>query len=219
MGLLSKKFDVFVFDWDGTLANLGPVSALNERYGPLWLYKKKRSRKTAQKIKSAKGVKAERYNIKEKMKARKVEGRIFGRFVDLYFFIVRPRLQRDSRAVLEELKKTGKTTCLLTNAASWRAMRALQKFGLEDYFEVIVSAQEIKAIKPNPLGLETIIRAIGARKERTIYIGDMIDDVMMAKYAGVHSCAIASGFSSYDKLKSIKPDYIFRSMEEFKKAL
>ncbi len=213
MARLLEKFDVFIFDWDGTLANIGPVSKLNERYGPLWLYKKKRSRGKAAQMEKGD------YNIKERMKKTKLEGTLFARFVDLYFFVVRPHLQRDAKAVLEELREKRKVICLLTNAAPWRALRALAKFGLEDYFEIIVSAQEIKAIKPNPIGLETIIKTLGAKKDRVIYIGDMVDDIMMAKYAKVHSCAIASGFSDYNRLKSTNPDYIFESMEGFKKSL
>jgi hypothetical protein len=35
----------------------------------------------------------------------------------------------------------------------------------------------------------------------------------------VKSCAVANGFDSYHKLKSIHPDYIFRSIEELNRSL
>ena len=209
---LLKEFDVFIFDWDGTLATLGPIYALNEKFSPLWKYKKKKYSETRE-------IKKMNYNIKTRIRERKIEGKLFARFVDLYFAVARPRLQRDSRSMLELLKKKGKTVCLFTNGATWRIEKELTALGLKDFFEIIISAQEIKAIKPNPIGLNIIIKELRAERERTLYTGDMVDDIMMAKYAKVHSCAIADGFSSYEKLKATKPDYLFRTMEEFKRFL
>ena len=108
---------------------------------------------------------------------------------------------------------------LFSNGAEYRVLKELAYVGIEDYFEMIVSAQDLKALKPNPLGLEVIIKALRAKKERAIYIGDMTTDIAMAKYAGISSCAVSCGFDSYIKLKSTHPDYIFRSIEELKKAL
>lgn len=213
---LMKKFDVFVFDWDGTLATLGPLYALNERFSPFWKHKKKRYSAVE---KDAAEIKRINYNIKKRMRETRVEGKLFARFVDMYFALSRPRLQRGSREVLDELKRNEKVICLFTNGATWRIQRELSGLGLMRYFEVIVSAQEIRAIKPNPSGLNAIIKEIGAEKGDVLYTGDMVDDVMMAKYAKVSSCAIADGFSSYQNLRSARPTYLFRTMEEFKKSL
>lgn len=209
---LLKKFDVFIFDWDGTLSTLGPVYAFNEKFSPLWKYKKKKYSKTSD-------MKGRDYNIKNRMRKTKIEGTLFARFVDLYFFLSRPKLQSGARAILDELKRNHKKVGLFTNGATWRIERELSHLGVSGYFEIIVSAQQIRAIKPNPIGLNTIIRDLNAKRGRVLYTGDMIDDIMMARYAKVHSCGITSGFSGFDRLKEAKPDYLFGSMEEFKKAL
>ena len=52
-----------------------------------------------------------------------------------------------------------------------------------------------------------------------IYLGDMVDDIIAAELADVHTCGVADGFDSYHTLKSVKPEYLFKSMEELSKSL
>jgi hypothetical protein len=35
----------------------------------------------------------------------------------------------------------------------------------------------------------------------------------------VHTCGVADGFDSYHKLKSSKPEYLFKSMEDLSRSL
>ncbi len=203
-GLLSK-YDTFVFDWDGTLSSVKVLRLINERVNPYWRYKKKHA-------------------LTEKVKKRNMHSksnglRVVAPFVDVSFMIIKPKLHNDSKEVLDELRKKRKTIALFTNGAEYRVLPELKKLKIDDYFKIIISAQEIGALKPNPAGLNVALQRLKASKSRTLYIGDMADDVIMAKYAKVASCAIAAGFDSYGKLKASKPDYIFTSMEEFKKAL
>ena len=90
---------------------------------------------------------------------------------------------------------------------------------IADYFDVIVSANDIKAMKPNPTGIKAILHFFKAKPGSAIYIGDMVDDIITAKLAKVTSCAVADGFDSHHKLKSIKPDYLFDGIESLKAAL
>lgn len=203
-GLLSK-YDTFVFDWDGTLSSVKVLRLINERVNPYWRYRKRHA--------LSKQVK------KKNMHSKSRSIRMVAPFVDFSFMIIKPKLHNDSREVLDELIKRGKTIALFTNGAEYRVLPELKKLGVERYFKAIISAQEVGALKPNPAGLNIALRMIRASKPRTLYIGDMADDIMMAKYAMVASCAIAAGFDSYDKLKAARPDYLFRSMEEFRKAL
>ena len=45
----------------------------------------------------------------------------------------------------------------------------------------------------------------------------MAVDVYTARFAGIDSCAIADGVDPYGLLKSVKPDYMVRSIEELMK--
>ena len=202
---LMNRFDTFVFDWDGTLSSLKVLRLVNERINPYWRYRK--SHALSEKVK------------KKNMHSKSRGIRMVAPFVDVSFMVIRPKLHNDSREVLDELKKRRKTIALFTNGAEYRVLPELKKLKIDSYFKIIISAQEVGALKPNPAGLNIAIHHLKASKARTIYIGDMADDIIMAKYAKVASCAIAEGFDSYGKLKASKPDYIFTSMEEFRRAL
>lgn len=203
-GLLGK-FDTFVFDWDGTLSSVKFLMKMNERLNPYWRYRKRR----------AMGAKATKKEVRDKSNSI----RIIAPFVDASFMLIKPKLHNDSREVLDVLRRKRKTIILFTNGAHYRVLPELRKLRIAGYFKVIVSAQDVGALKPNPVGLKIALKKANASKAKTIYVGDMADDVVMAKYAKVASCAIAAGFDSYGKLKASKPDYLFRSMEEFRKAL
>jgi HAD superfamily hydrolase (TIGR01509 family) len=200
-----SKFDLFVFDWDGTLSSVKVLRLLNEKLNPRWVYKKRHALETKR--------------IKRNPNSKSTGLRILAPFVDISFMIMKPKLHNDSREVLEELRQKRKAIVLFTNGATYRVLPELKKLDIERYFKMILSAQEVGALKPNPAGLNIVLKKMGAKRAKTIYIGDMADDVLMAKYAKVASCAMACGFDSYSKLKSTNPDYIFRSMEEFRKAL
>ena len=84
---------------------------------------------------------------------------------------------------------------------------------------MIVSARDFQATKPDPTGLKAILHSMKVKSDEAIYLGDMVDDVLAAKLAHVHTCGVADGFDSYHTLKSAKPEYLFKSMEDLGKSL
>ena len=212
LGML-RNYDAFVFDWDGTLSSLKLLRALNERLNPYWRYKKRKGREGMGE--------GSREDIDKSIrrKERSRGRRLVTPLIDVSMVFLKPKLHNDSRTVLDTLRRRGKKIALFTNGSSYRVLKELSYLGIEDYFEVIVSAQDLKALKPDPIGLKVVISAIKSKKGRVLYVGDMVDDVLMAKSMGVDCCAVADGFDSYGRLKAARPNYLFRSMEEFCAAL
>lgn len=209
---LASRFDTFVFDWDGTLNNLKLVRAINEKINPNWRHKKKMSTKMGEQRAGRDGT---IYDQKPKLLRMLLLAPLF----DASLFLMKPKLQSGVREALELLKRRDKGIAIFTNGAAYRVTKELSYLGILDYFDVVVSAQELKILKPNPTGLAVVADAIKAKKSRMLYAGDMVDDIVMAKQYGVCACGIAGGFDSYEKLKSAKPDYLFASFEGFKRAL
>jgi phosphoglycolate phosphatase-like HAD superfamily hydrolase len=85
--------------------------------------------------------------------------------------------------------------------------------GMTNIFDIVVSAKDIGAIKPSPEGLMLIINNFGTKPRRTVYIGDMVDDIIAADLARVSSCGVACGFDSEHTLRSSNPNYLFKDME------
>lgn len=206
-----NKYDAFVFDWDGTLNNLRFTVWLNERL--------KRTLGIWNKDSSIRDVNIKAHDLKRKIEVDGIEYDLAMPLVDLLMFFSKPKLHNDTRELLEALKRHGKKIAIFSNARSSRLIRELTYAGIVDYFEVIVSGMDIKAMKPNPTGLKVIVKTLGTRPEKTLYIGDMTDDIIVAKLNGVKSCAVANGLDSRHTLKSMKPDYIFDNIEGLKRAL
>lgn len=220
-GNLSKKFDTFIFDWDGTLTRVVLLRKLNERLNPRWAYKKKVSRDLI-----------DEYSVQPPKNMNTLAGKAITRHIkrveaerrmgflaDISLYLFRPHLQVDARAVLDKLRDKGVTIALFTNGAKWRVLRELSYLKVEDYFSAIVSAQDFNTLKPNPLGLKVIVKALHSDNKRTIYIGDMVSDIEAAKYAGLHSCAVSNGFDDERELRGAKPEYLFGSLEGLTKSL
>jgi HAD superfamily hydrolase (TIGR01509 family) len=209
---LSDKFDLFVFDYDGTLNDLRIVTRLNETA--------KRALGLWNRDSTIKDFKRMDYNLRSRVERREeYKNSIISILADFFMLLSRPRLHKDSVALLSELRHRGKRLALFSNERAYKLANELSYLKILDYFEVIVSARDIRAMKPNPTGLKAIIQSMKVKPESTLYIGDMVDDILAAKLAKVPSCGVADGFDSYHTLKSMKPDYLFNSIEGLKEAL
>lgn len=208
---LISRFDTFIFDWDGTLNSMHMLMRVNEAV--------KRAVGAWNTDSTIKDFKRMDHNLKNRLEAKERENDILATLLDAFLLLSKPRLHNDSIAVLRKLHRSRKNIALFSNGRGYRLMRELSYLGIIDYFDVVVSAKEIGALKPNPTGLKAILHLLNDKPSKVLYIGDMVDDIITAKVAGVPSCAIADGFDSYHKLNSVNPDYIFKSMEAFYKAL
>ncbi len=201
-----NKYSLFIFDWDGTIVKIKLLNKLNELKNPFW--KRKKLHKT-EKLNNAQLHKIE---IKEQSREER-----FRYILDPLVFVLRPKLQNDSLALLNALSK--KRLALFTNGAKWRVKREMHSLRVDGFFKIFISAQDIGALKPSPNGIKLILKSENIPKDRALYVGDMADDIITAKAAGVDSCAIASGFDSYETLAAERPTYLFKDIESFVLAL
>jgi phosphoglycolate phosphatase len=208
---LLRDTDIFVFDWDGTLNSMRLTMRINEGV--------RRSLGIWNKDSSIKDIKRMDFDLKKRLKneERKLDALTF--LFEIFLNFSKPKLHEGTIVLLKKLRREKKKIAIFTNGRSQRLVKELRYFGITDYFDSIVSAREIHEMKPNPTGLKAILNTMKVKPERAVYIGDMVDDMITAKLIHVKSCAVANGFDSYHKLKSIHPDYIFRSIEELNRSL
>ncbi len=209
MDRLTRDYDLFIFDWDGTLSTSTFLVKFTH------FFKK-------------------RYNIEYVLNHKKEYNRSFkrvnisksssiSRFVDFFYEIyahfIRPKPRVDSKMVLEYLKKRKKTIALLSDGKQSRVFKELKMLGMQEYFDIVVCAGALGYFKPNPTGLNLIVRELKKSKKRSIYIGDMATDVLTAKFAGITSCSVCGGVDPCELIKRAKPDYSFTSLRDFLKAI
>jgi len=213
---LSRIYDTFIFDWDGTLRKMSILYRLNTIINPSWRYKKARAKGGLKSRTAKEGLKN---YTKGSFRARELKNDIMVPFIDLYMLFSKPVLNYAAKEVLEELDRKGLKIALFTDGSSYRVFREVNHLHIDKYFDTVLSAQSIGKLKPDPLGLEIIISALRSKKSKTVYVGDMVDDILAAKEAGIDSCSVATGLSSFQELAEYKPNYTFYNMEEIKTNL
>jgi phosphoglycolate phosphatase len=67
--------------------------------------------------------------------------------------------------------------------------------------------------KPDPMGVETILREFGAAPEQVMFIGDSEIDVQTARNAGTLICGVTYGFDSH-RFDEFPPDLIVENFTQ-----
>ena len=100
----------------------------------------------------------------------------------------------DTVSTLKKLRAKGVKLAVASNRE--RPSLPLQRTNLEQYFDVIVGAEEPfgkLAYKPNPEMIEAILKHFGVSADDAVYVGDADIDIMTAINAGVRGIGIAKG--------------------------
>lgn len=133
--------------------------------------------------------------------------------LDRHYHAVFQRLQDDipllpgAREVLEYACGEGMGVFLLSTIHSrhWEGQAA--RLGVAKYFRRAYTG----AIDKREV-IGELLREHGAVPAETLFVGDMQHDVETARFAGVVSAAVLTGYDSLEKLKRSGPDHLFRDM-------
>ena len=95
--------------------------------------------------------------------------------------------------VIEALAESN-VLALLTNKPEAPTRRLLEAFGLLPHFRVVIGGDSGPPRKPDPGGLQALMRECGATPARTWLVGDSMIDVETGRRAGVRICVALYGF-------------------------
>lgn len=115
---------------------------------------------------------------------------------------------------VKELYSQGYKLGIVTSRLNNSAIRGLKHFGLIDYFESIISADDTEIHKPDPTPAFMALRELGGKPEETIFVGDTQFDVLCAKNAGIESVVVGWSALPRDVILKYEPDHVIESMEE-----
>jgi len=93
---------------------------------------------------------------------------------------------------LESAKGRGSSTGLVTNAPRENVAAVLAALGLEDFFDAVVPAEEVRAAKPDPEPYLTALEKLGAEPGEALAFEDSLSGIRSAVDAGVPTVGIAS---------------------------
>ncbi|MDL1969837.1 MAG: HAD family hydrolase [Candidatus Desulfofervidaceae bacterium] len=103
--------------------------------------------------------------------------------IDYHRFLTYIKPEPYVKEVLADFKKQFKVG--MATSRTNTIQRLLQTYGLLSYFDLVVSAMDVKHAKPHPESLFKIMTSFSVTSREMIYIGDAEVDAEMAKKAGV----------------------------------
>jgi phosphoglycolate phosphatase len=108
---------------------------------------------------------------------------------------------------------SGMHMAVLTNKPVGASRGILQGLGLSQHFRFVYGGNSFERKKPDPMGVETILREFGTAPEQAMFVGDSEVDVLTARNAGTWACGVTYGFGSH-RLAEFPPDILVDSLTE-----
>jgi HAD superfamily hydrolase (TIGR01509 family) len=93
---------------------------------------------------------------------------------------------------LESVKERGTRTGLVTNAPRENVVAVLRALRLEDFFDAVVTSEEVRVGKPDPEPYLTALERFGAGAAGTLTFEDSVSGIASAVGAGIPTVGIAS---------------------------
>ena len=123
-------------------------------------------------------------------------------------------IKKDVFYVFNWLKKKKIKLALVTNNGRKSAEYAVNRFELIEYFDVIITRDEVNKWKPHPEPIQKAINQLKIEPSEGIFIGDSKMDIQSSKSAGVKVVSIPTGIHSKQQLDEEDPDYLIYSLLE-----
>ena len=114
---------------------------------------------------------------------------------------------------LDRLLAAQKRMAVLTNKPVRMSRSIVKGLGVADHFVQVYGGNSFEFKKPNPIGIEALMRETGIDRARTMMIGDSSVDVHTARNAGVQCCGVTYGFQP-ETLADPAPELVVDRMED-----
>lgn len=119
------------------------------------------------------------------VKAEMLDKIYWDSFIEVMF------LEDEAKIFLEECKLKSLPISVVTDMISVIQVRKLQKLGITNFIDYLVSSEEVGKEKPNPIMFETALKKMNIENHNAIMIGDdEKKDVIGAKDCGIKSYQI-----------------------------
>jgi len=101
---------------------------------------------------------------------------------------------------LQALKKMKLRLGLFTVNSQKATEHILSTFRLKPFFKAVVTRDSVNFIKPSPIHLETVLKALKIKPEETIVVGDSVLDMKAAKGLDVFAVGTTTGLATTEQL-------------------
>jgi len=123
------------------------------------------------------------------------------------------------KEILEHLKSKNYPIGIFTGKGRDASLITLKKLGVDHYFDLIVTGDDVENHKPSPEGIIKFVNHFKLEPERVLMIGDSVADIEASKEAGVKIASVLWDSYGKEEVKTLNSDYYFHTVEELRKFL
>jgi phosphoglycolate phosphatase len=200
-----KRFELIVFDWDGTLMDSTRAIVASIQAAATDLGIQPPSDERAQHIIGLGLIDALRHALPDLPTERYHD--VAERYRHHYLLRDQDLSLFDGAAdLIEELTLAGHSLAVATGKTRKGLDRAFEVTGLGPCFHASRCADECHS-KPHPQMLEELMDEFGVEPNATLMIGDTTHDLLMARNAGVAALGVAYGAHPQETLEAATPLY------------
>lgn len=125
---------------------------------------------------------------------------------------------KGAKKVLKKLKSQGFLMGAVSNRTRESLRTTLEKAKFDEFFEIVVSAEDVKNPKPHPEHVLAALTHLKVESGSSYLIGDTRHDILAGKSAGVKTVGVSYGFEG-KKIRDYNPDFVIDDLEEILKVL
>ena len=200
---MAKRFNLIVFDWDGTVMDSTAVIARSIQAASRDLGLQVPSDEVARHVIGLGLDQALRYAIPDCEPHR--HGELVARYRH-HFFSQEDEMPlfEGAEDLIRELRDEGYYLAVATGKNRIGLDRALQNSKMAHYFHITRTADKT-ASKPDPAMLHEILDDLDVEAQNALMVGDTTHDLQMAINAGMPSLAMTHGAHPPDQLLALQP--------------
>ena len=200
---MSKRYDLIVFDWDGTVMDSTAVISGSIQAACRDLGLTVPDDETARHVIGLGLEQALRYAVPE------LPETMYPDLVERYRFHFLAQdenipLFEGARETIAELHGAGYWLGVATGKSHAGLSRAMESTGMKSYFHATRTADQTFS-KPDPAMLFELMDELGVSAGRTLMVGDTTHDLLMAQNAKVDAVAMGHGAHPPEQLRELKP--------------
>jgi 2-phosphoglycolate phosphatase len=203
---IDRKYDILIFDFDGTLMDTARDVYKSCNYA---LLKMNLKPVTFKQVKNAIGPGVPNFTLRNLGKENLHR-------VDEFLSNFRAHYENHildettSFPGIDELLHSldGQKLAVASNKPTRHVKNILKGLNLLSHFDLLVGPEDVSKSKPDPEMVHFIMNSFRGSTESTIIIGDTDNDILAGKAAGVATCAVTWGYGALYRLEELAPDYM-----------
>ena len=120
--------------------------------------------------------------------------------------------------LLDHLKAAGVQMAVYSNKAD-EFSKVIVEHYFPGIFQLIRGKVDGVPVKPDPTGVRSVMKELGADPAETLFVGDSSVDIRTGHNAGMTTCGVTWGFRSRESLVEAGADFLADTVEELERVV